>query len=96
MKQTKEEYKALEQAWMSLKDDYAELARALGVKGDAWFGDPLKSHKEVIAVAKSLEQSTIMRCIEAIEDKRQFANGNYQKHYTDMIESLKALLQDKK
>ena len=44
----------LEQQWMFLKDDYSELARAIGVKGDAWFGDPLCSHKEVLEKVEAL------------------------------------------
>lgn len=50
----RERYKAEEQAWMVLKDQYAEVARALGAPCDAWFGDPLCSHEEVVARAKAL------------------------------------------
>lgn len=48
------QYMGLEQQWMVLKDQYSELARAMGFKGDAWFGDPLEPHEEVLAKAKEL------------------------------------------
>ena len=55
----RQQLKAMEQQWMSLKDDYAELARAIGVEGDAWFGDPLASHKEVVQVAKGVRREIL-------------------------------------
>lgn len=54
----RDKYKSSEQAWMVLRDQYSEVANALGIEGDAWFGDPLCSHEEVVARAaylKSLE-----------------------------------------
>ena len=53
------EVKSLEVAWMSLKDDYSELARALGAPGDAWFGDPLEGHAQVLARAKATQLKTL-------------------------------------
>lgn len=50
----RDEYKAMEQSFMALKDQYAELARALGFEGDAWFGDPLASHDDVVKRAREL------------------------------------------
>lgn len=50
----REKYKAEEQAWMVLKNQYSEVARALGFEGDAWFGDPLACHDEIVARAKAL------------------------------------------
>lgn len=50
----RDKYKAEEQAWMVLKGQYAEVAQALGIDCDAWFGDPLVSHEEVVARAKQL------------------------------------------
>ena len=50
------EYKAIEQSWMYLKDQYAEVARALGFEGDAWFGDPLADHAEIVAKARTINQ----------------------------------------
>lgn len=47
-------FKAAEQDWMVLKDQYSEVARALGFEGDAWFGDPLAAHDEIVARAKLL------------------------------------------
>lgn len=49
------EYKSLEQSFMALKDDYSEICKALGFKGDAWFGDPLVPHKEIIKKAELLQ-----------------------------------------
>jgi hypothetical protein len=43
-----DEDKSLEQSWMVLKDQYSELARAIGFEGDSWFGDPLAEHDEVL------------------------------------------------
>jgi hypothetical protein len=51
------EVAARESAWLSLKDQYSELARAVGCKGDAWFGDPLESHAEVVAKAEAAERA---------------------------------------
>jgi hypothetical protein len=50
----RDRYEAEEQAWMVLKDQYSEVARALGFEGDAWFGDPLACHDEIVARAKEL------------------------------------------
>lgn len=52
----REKYKAGEQSWMVLKDQYSEVARALGFEGDAWFGDPLASHEDIVARAKELAE----------------------------------------
>jgi hypothetical protein len=40
---------------MNLKEQYTELALAIlpDIPTDAWFGDPLISHKEIVALAKS-------------------------------------------
>lgn len=43
-----------EQAWMVLKDQYAQLARAAGSPSDAWFGDPLEDHYAVLARIQDL------------------------------------------
>lgn len=47
-------FKSAEQDWIILKDQYSELCRAAGIKGDAWFGDPLMSHEECVAHIKRL------------------------------------------
>ncbi len=44
--------KQREDDWLILKDQYSELARALGFEGDAWFGDPLASHGEILIRAE--------------------------------------------
>lgn len=46
----------MEQSFMVLKDQYAEVARALGFPGDAWFNDPLASHAEVVARAAEVAE----------------------------------------
>jgi hypothetical protein len=43
----------IEQAYMVLKDQYAELARVIGSPADAWFGDPLENHTAIIERAKA-------------------------------------------
>lgn len=50
----RDEYKRAEQDFMSVKDQYAEVARALGFEGDAWFGDPLVTHSQIVARARDL------------------------------------------
>jgi hypothetical protein len=61
---------AEEQQWMILKDQYSELARAAGSEGDAWFGDPLESHEDVLALleleflAGFLGRSSTLPCLE--------------------------------
>lgn len=57
MGQWYDEYKNMEQSWMVLKDQYSEVARALGFEGDAWFGDPLESHDEIVKRAKELAKN---------------------------------------
>lgn len=48
------EAKAMEQAFMVAKDEYSSLARAIGIRGDGWFGDPPGSHDEVVQHATSV------------------------------------------
>jgi hypothetical protein len=48
------EAKEMELAFMVTKDEYSALARAIGIQGDSWFGDPLESHGEVVQRAKSI------------------------------------------
>ncbi len=48
------EAKSMEQAFMVTKDEYSSLARAIGIRGDSLFGDPLESHDEVVQHAKSI------------------------------------------
>jgi hypothetical protein len=50
----RDDYKELEISWHQLKDQYSELARALGMPGDPFWGDPLDSHAVVLARAKEL------------------------------------------
>jgi len=49
-----DDYKAMEQWAMVLKDQYAELARAIGSPSDSWWGDPLEGHDKVMARARDL------------------------------------------
>lgn len=49
-----------QQAWMVLKDQYSELARAAGSPSDAWFGDPLEKHEQVLERIKSLAEKAWM------------------------------------
>lgn len=51
----RQEFKALEQSFMVLKDQYSELAQAIGVEADAFWGDPLEDHAGVMAKAKLLK-----------------------------------------
>lgn len=39
---------------MVIKDQYAELAKALGFEGDAFFGDPLADHQAIVDKAKEV------------------------------------------
>ncbi len=48
------EFKDAEQSYMVVKDQYSEIARALGFEGDAWFDDPLAGHDEIVARARRL------------------------------------------
>jgi hypothetical protein len=50
----RQEVKSLEQSVMNEMDKYQSLAKALGFEGDAWFGDPLASHQEILAKAQAL------------------------------------------
>lgn len=55
-----DEYKSLEQSWMVLKDQYSEIAIALGFKGDSFWGDPLVSHTDILERAREL--ASFARC----------------------------------
>lgn len=54
-----QEAKENEQAFMSAKDEYAEVARVLGFTEDTWFGDPLAGHAEIVARAKAAYEALI-------------------------------------
>jgi hypothetical protein len=43
-----------ETQWMILKDQYSDLAKAIGFKGVGWFDDPIESHAVILAEAKRL------------------------------------------
>ena len=48
---------ALQRVAKAAKDDgYAKVARALGFEGNAWFGDPLADHAEIVAKARTMNQ----------------------------------------
>jgi hypothetical protein len=65
-----QEIKSLEMSYMSIKDDYSELARAFGIEGDAWFGDPLMSHKEVLERVRSHSAHLVERIRPFVERVR--------------------------
>lgn len=48
-----DEYKALEQSYMSLMDDYSDVARALGFSGGGLFGDVSEPHPAILARARA-------------------------------------------
>lgn len=47
-----DEYKSLEQSYMSLLDEYHEIARTLGFSGREFWGDPLDAHPTILARAR--------------------------------------------
>lgn len=49
----RQEAKSYEQAFMSEKDAYSSVARALGFDSDSWFDDPYASHLEIVQRAKA-------------------------------------------
>lgn len=55
----RDEYKAIEQSFMVLKDQYSEVARALGFKGASFWGDPRESHEEIVATAENLRAGVL-------------------------------------
>lgn len=50
----RDEAQSSELSWMQLRDEYSEVARALGVPSDSFWGDPLVSHSDILARAKEL------------------------------------------
>ena len=48
----RDSYKRLEQMYMQLRDDYAEVAILLGATPNALWGDPIEAHDEIIEMAK--------------------------------------------
>jgi hypothetical protein len=50
----RDKYKGMQQRWMCLKDDYAQLARAAGSPGRSWWGDPLEGHGEILKRIEAL------------------------------------------
>lgn len=75
VEEDRDELKGLEAMYMSLKDDYSELARALGFEGASFWGDPLVSHAEVLARAKTLSECLCKDkgVIEMVEEARDAA-----------------------
>lgn len=65
------EAKANELAFMTTKDEYSAVARALGFEGDAFFGDPLASHQKIVARAKemALRSAAIDRILKSDDEK---------------------------
>ena len=56
----RDEYKDMEQAFMVVKDQYAELARAAGFEGDSFFGDPLVKHADILLRIKEQAEKAWM------------------------------------
>lgn len=50
----RDECKEAQQAFMVARDEYSEVAAALGFDCDTWFGEPRATHAEVVARAKQL------------------------------------------
>jgi len=65
----RQDLKAMEQAYMVMKDQYADLAQALGAPCDAWFGDPLVPHNEIVQRARLVVtlagQNPLLRSVRA-------------------------------
>lgn len=53
-----DEFKGVEQALMLLMDEYAEVARAMGVPCGGFFDDPKWTHEEIVARAKELYETS--------------------------------------
>ena len=51
---THQALQSAENSFMLVKDNYSELCRALGFEGDAFWGDPLADHEEIVARAEEL------------------------------------------
>ena len=47
-----------EQAFMAMKESYAEVARALGFEGDGFWGDPYASQEEIVERAHEYRLAT--------------------------------------
>lgn len=56
----RDEAKYYEQQCMFQMDKYSELAAALGVEGNAWFGDPVMGHDDLVAFAKDIREKAYM------------------------------------
>lgn len=48
-----DEYKSLEQSYMSLLDEYHEIARTLGFSGRDFWGDVSVGHSAILARARA-------------------------------------------
>lgn len=71
---------------MTLKDDYREICRALGFKGDAWFGDPLVKRSEIVAKAKELVVGVVaerQQVKDTIKKLYQSANEDHSNGFHD-------------
>lgn len=42
------DYKSLEQSYMCLKEEYSEVARALGFEAAGLWGDPNETHAQIV------------------------------------------------
>lgn len=61
MTDTQEEVKGMEQAFMSLADDYNEVARALGFEGRGFYGDVPDKHEDIVKQAADLRAKVLTR-----------------------------------
>lgn len=50
------EYKAMEQSWMVLKDQYSEIVRALGFPGVGFWGDPVATKEEILKRIEEMKE----------------------------------------
>lgn len=51
----RDQYKSAEQAYMLMRDQYSEVARALGFDGEGYWGDPMATHEEIVERATALK-----------------------------------------
>ena len=49
-------YECLKQDWMLLLDEYSEVAKALGFKGNGFFDDVIEPHEVIVARANELRE----------------------------------------
>lgn len=79
----RDDYKAMEQSYMVLRDQYSEIARALGFKGVSLWDDPVEDHDTIVARASRTGEASAVVAMEAFPIRESESDADYLARVTD-------------